>query len=75
MRFKTGEDRANTNSNWSSWLKPGVPSSIATGPPAGLVLPSGRIVSEYYTMGGAGRVHAGALISDDGKRTRILAIP
>ena len=39
---------------------------VATGPPGGMVLhPSGRIVAEYYKMGGPGGSSAGALISDD----------
>jgi hypothetical protein len=53
---------ANTDPSWSNWLDSNAPSTIATGPPAGIVLPSGRVVVEFYTMGG----YASALLSDDG---------
>ena len=41
----------NGDANWSSWLKPHAPRHLATGPPGGIVLPSGRILIEYYSMG------------------------
>lgn len=58
----------NDDPRWASWTKPhGAPAKFATGPPAGLVLPSGRIAVAYYTMGQGG--HASALLSDDGGAT------
>jgi hypothetical protein len=59
--FKT-HGGLNGDANWSSWVKAQPPTHILTGPPAGLVLPSGRILVEYYSMG---PTYAGVLISDD----------
>ena len=56
----------NGDADWSSWLKPHAPRKFATGPPAGIVLASGRILIEYYSMG---PTYAGTLISDDGGKT------
>eukprot|EP01052_Picozoa_sp_SAG31_P011498 SAG31_NODE_652_length_13181_cov_14.268155_7_plen_478_part_00 len=60
----------NTDRSWVSWTKPNPPGTmLATGPPGGMVLPSGRIVSEFYRMGGANGSSAAALLSDDHGRT------
>ena len=34
-----------------------------------MLLPSGRLLAEYYTMGGPSGSTAGALLSDDGGAT------
>eukprot|EP00729_Bicosta_minor_P017666 gene17666-32989_t len=61
---------SNIDATWSSWTKPGPPGTlVATGPPGGILLhSSGRIVAEYYLMGGATGSSAGAFISDDNGR-------
>lgn len=48
-------------------MKPSPPGVlVVTGPPGGMVMqPSGRIISEYYTMSGPNGSYCGALISDD----------
>jgi len=62
----------NSDASWTTWTKPAPPGIlVATGPPGGMMLapaspyPSGRIVTEYYTMGGPEGSSAAALISDD----------
>ena len=52
---------SNIDATWSSWTKPGPPGTlVATGPPGGILLhSSGRIVAEYYLMGGATGSSAG----------------
>merc|ERR1712086_557633 len=62
----------NSDAGWTTWTKPAPPGTlIATGPPGGMMLapqagyPSGRIVAEYYKMGGLHGSSSGALLSDD----------
>lgn len=43
----------NNDASWASWTKPNPPGTlVATGPPGGMVLPSGRILSEFYRYAG-----------------------
>ena len=56
----------NGDKTWASWVKARPPAHLLTGPPAGIVLPSGRILIEYYAMG---PTFAGTLISDDDGKT------
>ncbi len=65
--FFKNKGGGNTDSTWTSWVKPSPPGVlVVTGPPGGMVMQSsGRIVSEYYTMSGPNGSYCGALISDD----------
>eukprot|EP01047_Picozoa_sp_COSAG01_P043653 COSAG01_NODE_3892_length_5578_cov_5.863296_6_plen_371_part_00 len=57
----------NGDKTWVTYTKPNPPGTLlATGPPGGLVLPSGRIIQEFYRMGGPSGSSAAALMSDDG---------
>jgi hypothetical protein len=65
-----------TLTSWTTWSKPAPPGTLlATGPPGGMILapssayPAGRIIVEYYKMGGVHGSSAGVLISDDSGKT------
>lgn len=65
--FFKSKGGGNADPTWTSWVKPSPPGVlVVTGPPGGMVMqPSGRIISEYYTMSGPNGSYSGALISDD----------